>query len=108
VFKWYDAAEPRRDERHARVPEPRIKHRARKDRRHWCKGKVGVPHRPVIRLGKYAAFRVRYVDRNPCYAATWLRRSNYWICSHERACEVCGKILEATLGESCPDRPTNT
>lgn len=107
MSKW-DEDEPRRDERHARAPEPRIKHRARKDRRRWCRGKIGTPHRPVVRLGNYAAFRLRYnAVKAPCYVATWLRSSTRWICSHERACENCGKILEHSLGDDCPDRPAD-
>ena len=99
MSKYDYGDEPRRDERNARDPEPRTRHRARKDRRRWCRGKIGVPHRPVVRLGKYAAFRT-HLDK-PCYRATWYKRR--WLCSHERNCEACGKILEHSLGDDCPD-----
>lgn len=43
MSEWKQGAAARRDERAAKTDKsPR--HRAKKDTRHWCKGKVGVEH----------------------------------------------------------------
>lgn len=110
----WDVNEPRRDEVRASAPEaPR--HRARKDRKRWCRGKVGVEHTPVWRYSKWGQYRR---DRNPEYVMCgwdqrWLRnlstntctRDGKWFytCSHEWGCSTCGKILNAYPGKLCPE-----
>jgi hypothetical protein len=107
----WESNEPRRDEVRASAPEtPR--HRARKDRKRWCRGKEGVEHTPVLRYTKWGQYRQ---TRDPQYVMCgWTKhwRSNRpgsrrelwsWHCSHERGCSTCGKILDARLGHLCPE-----
>ena len=96
-------------------------HRSKKDRKKWCRGKVGVEHEPEIRLNKISAWRrargeKRYVGlRVRCGWTMFLWRLRLrkddaaadvtrWSCDHERACKNCGKILDAVLTrKDCPD-----
>lgn len=106
----WDFNEPRRDEQRASAPEtPR--HRARKDRRRWCRGKEGVEHTPVLRYSKWGQYRR---TRDPQYVMCgWTKHWRsmrpdwrdlwFWTCSHERGCSTCGKILDAHLGRLCPE-----
>lgn len=96
---WND--EPRLSERRASAPEvPR--HRSRKDRRRWCRGRVGVEHELGVRVGRYARGRVER-GKAPCHSPSW--RPGSWWCNHERYCVNCGKIVDASLDDACPDRP---
>lgn len=71
-------------------------HRARKARRKWCRGKVGVEHVTDIRRRVYGRDQP-----GPCKP---LRSDGSWWCRHETYCTICGKILDRSLpnGE-CPD-----
>lgn len=52
-------------------PERETRHRAKKDRKRWCKGVVGRAHKPVlVRGGETTAWRYE-----------------------EKVCEVCNKCL---------------
>lgn len=96
---------PRRDEvRDAQPVEAR--HRARKNRRRWCRGKVGVEHVPETRLSRYAAYRRARTDGDvpECYRAEWW--PSRWWCNHERYCVNCGKIVVVSLNDDCPDFTT--
>lgn len=78
------------------------RHRARKNRRRWCRGKVGVEHVLETRLSKFVAYRrARGWDHPTCYRAEWWPQR--WWCNHERYCVNCGKILVVTLDDDCPD-----
>lgn len=95
---WDD--EPRLDERRASAPDvPR--HRSRKNRRRWCRGKVGVEHVLDVRLSKHVTAPWRG-DVPACYRAEWW--PTRWWCNHERYCVSCGKIVDPSLDEDCPDR----
>lgn len=73
--------------------------RAKKDRRRWCRGKVGIEHTTAIR------------DKNPrwryneqiCGNPKHLRLFG-WICYEQEYCTECGKILRHTLGKDCTKR----
>lgn len=62
-----------------------------KDRRRWCKGKVGRPHKPQIAIPPNA----------PTDLCGWVERINrfttepeYWYrCHHVELCAECGKVL---------------
>jgi hypothetical protein len=99
VSDWDD--EPRLDERRAAAPDvPR--HRARKNRRRWCRGKVGVEHVLDVRVSRHLSALNRVGA--PCYRPEWWPRS--WWCNHERYCTNCGKIIDASLDDQCPDFTT--
>lgn len=100
-MKWYDEY-PRLDERKATAADT-PKHRARKNTRKWCKGKVGRPHTPEIRLE--ANIYSTWHQEHPCYRADWWTKQweRHWSCSHQEYCTTCGKILQFTLGNKCPN-----
>lgn len=104
---------PKLDEARVIAPEEPTKRRARKDRRRWCRGKVGVEHVLVIQKSK----NDRYVNSDcewRCehhwsaflYGKRWVSTDEvFWHCRHQRACANCGKILEHYgVGPDCPDR----
>jgi hypothetical protein len=98
--KWYD--EPHRDELRATSSDEPRPHRARKNTRRWCRGKVGVEHVLEIRLGKHAEYRCTITpDSTVCYRTDITPKR--WRCSHERYCVNCGKILNYSIGVDCPD-----
>lgn len=90
--------EPRRDEALASAPEvPR--HRSRKDRKRWCRGKVGVEHVPetVLRARRYV-----WSDGGPaCFRPEW--NPERWHCWHRIRCASCGRTLRDGVGRECPD-----
>lgn len=84
---------------HADRPTPQ---RGRKNRRRWCKGKVGVEHVPAVRVSKWGTHASQFwPDRKPCFRADWY--PNRWFCHHEVYCTTCGKITRTTLDVACPD-----
>jgi hypothetical protein len=113
---------PKLDEARVIAPEEPVKHRARKDRRHWCKGKVGVEHVPVIQTSKNSRYMLnKYGPDSPHTRCQWevnhlwrLFRDGrrwvsgdeiHWNCKHQRACANCGKILKRYgVGKDCPDQ----
>jgi hypothetical protein len=112
---------PKLDEARVIAPEEPVKHRARKDRRHWCKGKVGVDHVPMIQTSKNSRWmltkfgpdhphtRCQWEGRHAWHRIfgqkQWLATEEvFWFCRHERACANCGKILKSYgIGRECPD-----
>ena len=82
--------------------------KAKKDTRHWCKGKVGVPHQPEVNRQSYAG---SWPCREPSawFKVQYHRRSyRPWWCYHQIACRVCGKILAHQLDwRECPDLPAS-
>lgn len=73
---------------------------SRKNRRRWCRGRVGVEHQLAIRMGdKYTASRREcgWAYRNKPVDWRWQR----WICCEQEYCTACGKILRHFLGDAC-------
>lgn len=97
------------DEARVMAPETPQVHRARKDRRHWCRGKAGLEHKPVYRISKNNLYwRTRYPDDPRYGVCSWVQRVHwnrrdsrwdpipddwYYHCGHESGCSECGKIL---------------
>lgn len=72
----------------------------------WCKGKVGVPHKPVIEFDR--RYENGYSGRMTCgWTKTFFisdRGRMYWRCLHHEVCSVCGKHLRWRLKPAeCPD-----
>lgn len=108
-YNW--DSEPRLDEQKASAPDV-PKHHARKNKRRWCKGKVGVEHQLEIALDERTVeWRSNNHTRPACYRPDWAtktrmhERSKFWswMCSHIERCTVCGKIIEHALNDRCPD-----
>lgn len=78
--------------------------RGRKDRRRWCRGKVGIEHQKAIRTNKFYLAR----DRTGCYDWQPGERWSRWICVEQEYCTQCGKILRHTLGPECTQRTSGS
>jgi hypothetical protein len=110
---------PKLDEARIVAPEE-SRHRGRKNRRKWCRGKVGVEHQSELALNKNRVYMsTRYGDDHPhgarCgwrerWAWSWLdgvrcylRQDRwFWSCAHMYSCRNCGKIL-GNVGRECPE-----
>lgn len=86
-------SDPRADPDDPSYREPRNRSK-NKDRRRWCRGKVGVEHRIVLVQFK----------KLPCRTRTTPQGGTEWWCFHRRKCEVCGKALGFIKPGQCPDR----
>lgn len=75
---WRESANKRRDERQTKV-EPRAHARRKPNRKKWCKGKVGIPHKAV------------WQKRRP-----WVLPSGTDVHKNDReyVCAVCKKVLD--------------
>lgn len=84
---------------------PRVGHR-RKDRRRWCKGRMGRHH--ITGEPELSHWGMMYRTRTgatvACYRAEWCAR--IWLCQHQVRCAVCRKILRYSLETECPDYST--
>lgn len=89
---------PHRDEERHAQPEVPL-HRAKKNTKRWCKGKVGREHKVELGVSKNGW------GRRQCEYVDWLRwlHDDGWMCRHVRSCTVCGKVMEYSLGRECPD-----
>jgi hypothetical protein len=114
---------PKLDE--ARVLAPEVPgHRARKDRRRWCRGKVGIEHVTALVMSKWAVhFRARPdADQYPQHwRCGWFEKGRwchvegqrlrefvgngewYYSCKHVHTCTSCGKILGNATSRECPE-----
>lgn len=111
------------DEPDRRDPDSKLyapkRPRPKKDRRRWCRGKVGKPHQPVIAYHPplhYARGEVdwrcgwrcwRYLGGGPAEPHTDHTLGGGMIhnyrCHHVERCAECGKILTRTV--ECPEVP---
>lgn len=98
---------PKLDEAKAIAPDTPA-HQSRKNRRKWCRGKVGVEHVTAIRVDKRYESRAQWWTLNRggrlvgCEYYRWSREP-LWRCIHEVVCTNCGKIMRVHLGRDCPD-----
>lgn len=74
---WKRTAAARRDARHTASEPTKPTHRAKKDRKRWCRGKVGVEHKGECR-------RYDEVKNAPSYFGDW----------RILVCVECGKELD--------------
>jgi hypothetical protein len=93
------------------------RHRSRKNRRRWCRGKEGAEHAPAIRRSKrLRPLRCHWEEKSHWayyllgdkVQATWEGTGNFFYrCYHEDYCASCGKILSSHFGGigrgRCPD-----
>lgn len=75
--------------------------RRRKHTRLWCRGKVGVEHKPVIVVPPNSPSWRQTGSSLVCRWITW-GKEPWWLCSHVKLCSVCGKELQYRV--ECPDR----
>jgi hypothetical protein len=74
--------------------------RGRKNRRRWCRGKVGVEHE--LELTVWDIYLSRGITE--CYRYQPGKRWTRWVCVEQERCTQCGKILRHTLGPECTKR----
>lgn len=119
--KWDWAAKrpPTLDEQRVAAGES-VPHRSRKNTRRWCRGKVGVEHRPGVRMGRWGVYAqaqgypaCRWEEKSHWVyqlladkrVATWEGTGEwFWRCYHEDHCTACGKVLGVNLNGVGPDR----
>jgi hypothetical protein len=104
-------------------PEPGVidpevaPHRPRRDRRRWCRGKMGVEHATEVALDAVGSYRRAINPR--AKVCTWRNGWNWqglgadttlarhedwiWDCAHVEVCMNCGKNLRGLAGTQCPD-----
>jgi len=85
---------------------PRVGH-ARKDRKRWCRGRVGREHvlgEPQLSNWGTEATRRLSEGQKPCLRPEWYPR--YWLCLHEVRCVTCGRIMRRLRDSECPDFTT--
>lgn len=88
--------------------------RSRKDRRRWCRGKVGVGHNVDYAYQKDHRWRTTADRALPRCRWHYNKYNNkwWWHCEHTRACTECGRIFDGKwsgLGRKCPDyKPRET
>ena len=99
---WKASGIQRRDFRSTiNGPEVQRTNGSKKNTRRWCKGVEGREHVLDMRVSNHGRM-VESLSGAPCSDFTTLG----WHCNHERYCMVCGKVLEWTLGETCPTKNT--
>jgi hypothetical protein len=102
-----DDREPSRQELVAAAPEEG-RAPGRKDRRHWCRGKVGRRHRWEFTIPPNIGSWQPGCRPAPDW---WLRTRAFqlkpepWWCSHRWVCAECGKQVDKRRNDVCPDRP---
>lgn len=78
----------------------------KKNTKEWCRGKVGRHHEVEVRLDpQIVSMNERAGRATTCHR--WAYGSNeyrIWLCYHQIICVNCGKILNHSLGDDCPDR----
>lgn len=67
--------------------------RVRKERRRWCRGKVGVEHTLAIRPNDP---KWHYSKQECGYSKNLPRKP--WLCYEQEFCTDCGKILQHSIG----------
>jgi hypothetical protein len=84
----------------------------KKDKRRWCRGRVGREHLPVVQLEKGMASLRRYAldpVRHRCRWTMWFVKGLaitgklHWSCSHQWECATCGKIVGPVQPNECPE-----
>lgn len=117
-------AGPKLDEARVLAPEAPTTHRARKDRRRFCRGKVGIEHVTAPVMSKWSIhFRLRHdADRYPQHCrCDWFQHGTwqwvegerlrqfvgsgewYYSCKHVHECRNCGKLLGNVRSRECPE-----
>lgn len=81
--------------------------KARKNKRDWCRGKVGVRHVPVVVVDPYfASLQRANKESGVCYEvepnSVFSRRGRRNNCFHITMCESCGRRLDFDSPDVCP------
>jgi hypothetical protein len=80
---------------------------SRKDKKRWCKGRVGRPHEPVISSDPKYGSACKIWNYGVINKGKIEPHSRY-MCYHVIQCKNCGKILKWALTEGeCPDSGRN-
>ena len=79
----------------------------RKDKRKWCRGKVGVEHVVEVVFERHMRDLMVRMGVFPTCSYSWFRRaggSPTWRCYHVTICSECGKVLKHYMtSDECPD-----
>ena len=69
----------------------RTKTKSEKNTRRWCKGVEGREHKSTI-------VKRGWLSDRPCDLTNW------WGCHHQEICDECKKVLNWSMGDTCPER----
>lgn len=82
---WRERSIKRRDERHTKIEDAPVRRKTRRNKKRWCRGKIGVDHDPVwvAAPGKFHFFHdTRIYKCSKCgkefemwYTISWARRN---------------------------------
>jgi hypothetical protein len=89
---WKQRAVARRDARHTHDGPREQPRSAAKNRKRWCRGRIGVDHKPVCR--NYADFKTREIAGQKLF-----RKWRVLVCSE------CGKELKHYYGFKTEKKP---
>lgn len=83
------------------IPDEVRPQRAKKDTRKWCRGKVGLKHRPEVVINHTAiSQQCQWVEYKVWQTGEVVRR---WQCRHSIRCSGCSKYLHYFMrAEDCP------
>jgi hypothetical protein len=89
---WKEESSDRRDERNTKVPdEPQRPIAGRKNKKKWCRGKVGVEHKSKC-MSYAEAKNISVVKFN--YKGNIVDGLSYYDAWKVLVCSVCGKELD--------------
>jgi hypothetical protein len=70
-----------------------------KDTVAWCRGKPGIPHRPVIESHAWGGVAPEL--RRPCHWMwNYAREDVVWSCQCHRLCQDCRKVIDHSVAEA--------
>lgn len=103
VMPKYDGSQmPARDQRRTDPSHP-PKPPGRKDKKRWCKGKVGVEHQWAVMVPTNVfGWDVNRPCRPSSYGIAGTDRVwNIYLCKHRIVCDGCGKALRRATQTEC-------
>lgn len=89
---------------------------AKKDKKKWCRGKVGVSHDLMMGYPRNQAgwrkecrwvAKCKWVIVDDHREWTVINPKDHWLCSESEFCRNCGKVLRDGLGEDCTRKERN-
>lgn len=80
-------------DRSGRAPR-RVRYGKRKDTKHWCRGRKGVPHQPKV-------VKVPWSQKENATCSEY--ETSWRHCWHQIECAVCGKFIADVDPADCPD-----
>lgn len=79
MSEWRERANRRRDQRQTKLPAIRAPSASKKDTKKWCRGKVGVEHKPVcVAYDDHKRSSLRVSEWKILLCSTCKKELDYW------------------------------